>query len=95
MKSEFIGILHPGADILENLNYNLLNSTVAAVGIYAAAFTIDLAWLGRQRMQVCINACFARLHGLYAGCLAACVFHLGPSGISKTLLLSEQQAARA
>ena len=52
MQSEFIAVLHPDADLLESLEYNLLNSSVAAAGIYAAAFTIDSRWLGRQRMQV-------------------------------------------
>ncbi|KAK9796270.1 hypothetical protein WJX73_010488 [Symbiochloris irregularis] len=50
-QSEFIGVLHPGSNLLTNLEYNLLNSAVSAVGIYAAAFTIDLAWLGRKNMQ--------------------------------------------
>lgn len=45
-------MLHPGSNLLQNLEYNLLNSSVAAAGIYLAAFTIDAPWLGRQRMQV-------------------------------------------
>jgi hypothetical protein len=35
------------------LGYTLINSTVALVGYYAAAFTVDKPWMGRRRMQVC------------------------------------------
>lgn len=33
------------------LEWTLLNSTVALVGYYFAAFTIDRPWMGRTRMQ--------------------------------------------
>lgn len=34
------------------LGFTLINSTVALVGYYAAAFTVDKAWMGRRRMQI-------------------------------------------
>jgi len=34
------------------LEYNLLNSSVALIGYYAAAFTVDRSWMGRWRLQV-------------------------------------------
>lgn len=34
------------------LGFTLINSTVALAGYYAAAFTVDKAWMGRRRMQV-------------------------------------------
>lgn len=34
------------------LGWTLLNSTVALVGYYVAAFTVDKPWMGRRRMQV-------------------------------------------
>lgn len=36
---------------LQVLEWTLLNSTVALVGYYFAAFTIDRPWMGRTRMQ--------------------------------------------
>ena len=33
------------------LQWTLLNSFVALMGYYFAAFTIDLKWMGRFRMQ--------------------------------------------
>ena len=51
-QAEFIGVIHPGADLIGQLEYNLLNSSVALFGYYFAAFTIDRAWMGRRRMQV-------------------------------------------
>ena len=51
-QSEFIGIIHPGANLIGQLEFNLLNSSVALFGYYLAAFTIDRPWMGRRRMQV-------------------------------------------
>jgi MFS family permease len=38
--------------LIEVLQWTTLNSAVALVGYYFAAFTIDRAWMGRKRMQV-------------------------------------------
>jgi hypothetical protein len=38
------------------LGFTLINSTVALAGYYAAAFTVDKAWMGRRRMQVWLAA---------------------------------------
>ncbi|KAK9839247.1 hypothetical protein WJX81_004005 [Elliptochloris bilobata] len=51
-QSEFISIIYPGASLVQQLEFNLLNSCVALWGYYLAAFTIDLPWMGRRRMQV-------------------------------------------
>ncbi|KAK9856439.1 hypothetical protein WJX84_007586 [Apatococcus fuscideae] len=51
-QTEFIQILQPGSDLLTLLEYNLLNSSIAFVGYYVAAYTIDLPYIGRRRMQV-------------------------------------------
>ena len=51
-QSDFIGIIQPGTSLIGLLQFNLLNSSVALVGYYAAAFTIDKTWMGRRRMQV-------------------------------------------
>jgi hypothetical protein len=51
-QSDFIGIIQPGSSLIGQLQFNLLNSSVALVGYYAAAFTIDKPWMGRRRMQV-------------------------------------------
>ena len=51
-QSEFISIIYPGADLVQQLEFNLLNSSVALFGYYLAAFTIDLPWMGRRGMQV-------------------------------------------
>ena len=37
--------------VLETLEWTLLNSVIALVGYYVAAFTIDKPWMGRWRMQ--------------------------------------------
>ncbi len=50
-QSEFISVIRPGATLVQQLEFNLLNSSVALWGYYAAAFTIDLPWMGRRRMQ--------------------------------------------
>jgi len=44
-------VIRPGATLVQQLEFNLLNSSVALWGYYAAAFTIDLPWMGRRRMQ--------------------------------------------
>ena len=51
-QSTFISIIQPGASLVGLLQFNLLNSSVALVGYYFAAFTIDRPWMGRRRMQV-------------------------------------------
>ena len=51
-QSEFISIIYPGANLVQQLEFNLLNSSVALFGYYLAAFTIDLPWMGRRGMQV-------------------------------------------
>lgn len=58
-QSDFIGIIQPGSTLIGQLQFNLLNSSVALVGYYAAAFTIDKPWMGRRRMQVFLpsNVC--------------------------------------
>ncbi|KAL6777660.1 PTA1A [Auxenochlorella protothecoides x Auxenochlorella symbiontica] len=50
-QSTFIEVIHPGAGLLAVLEWTLLNSGVALVGLYCAAFTIDKTWMGRKRMQ--------------------------------------------
>lgn len=50
-QSTFIQVINPGAGLLEALEWTLLNSAVALVGYYFAAFTIDRTWMGRMRMQ--------------------------------------------
>lgn len=51
-QSTFIKVINPGAGILQVLEWTLLNSAVALVGYYFAAFTIDRTWMGRKRMQM-------------------------------------------
>lgn len=48
----FIKIINPDATLIQALEWTLLNSSVALVGYYFAAFTIDKPWMGRMRMQV-------------------------------------------
>ena len=69
-QSEFIGIIHPGANLIGQLEYNLLNSSVALFGYYLAAFTIDRPWMGRKRMQVglpCNHETMCLLHVMRPG----------------------------
>jgi len=47
----FIKIINPGASLIQVLEWTLLNNTVALIGYYFAAFTVDRAWMGRKRMQ--------------------------------------------
>ena len=52
-QSTFIGIITGGhASLITTLEWTLLNSAVALVGYYFAAFTVDCRWMGRKRMQV-------------------------------------------
>ncbi|KAG2435009.1 hypothetical protein HYH02_012007 [Chlamydomonas schloesseri] len=51
-QSTFIKIINPHATVIQILEWTLLNSAVALVGYYFAAFTIDKPWMGRMRMQV-------------------------------------------
>ena len=52
-QSTFIGILTPGgASLLTNLLWTLLNSGVALIGYWVAAFLIDDIYYGRLRMQL-------------------------------------------
>ncbi len=37
--------------VLDTLEWTLLNSAIALMGYYVAAFTIDCKWMGRYRMQ--------------------------------------------
>ncbi|KAK9814173.1 hypothetical protein WJX72_001627 [[Myrmecia] bisecta] len=48
----FIKIITPKAGLVTLLEWTLLNSAVALVGYYFAAFTVDKRWMGRTRMQV-------------------------------------------
>ena len=48
----FIKIINPSASLIQVLEWTLLNSSVALVGYYFAAFTVDKPWMGRMRMQV-------------------------------------------
>jgi hypothetical protein len=48
----FIKILYGNeVTLFMTLKWTLLNSVVALVGYYVAAFTIDKQWMGRWRMQ--------------------------------------------
>ena len=47
----FIKVINPTASLMELLFWTLLNSGVALIGYYFAAFTIDKQWMGRKRMQ--------------------------------------------
>ena len=51
-QSTFIKIINPHASVIQILEWTLLNSAVALVGYYFAAFTIDKPWMGRMRMQI-------------------------------------------
>ncbi|KAK9842394.1 hypothetical protein WJX84_005508, partial [Apatococcus fuscideae] len=52
-QSTFIGILTPGgASLLTNLLWTLLNSGIALIGYWVAAFLIDDIYYGRLRMQL-------------------------------------------
>jgi hypothetical protein len=52
-QSTFINTIIGGTPtIIQTLEYTLLNSVIAYVGYFFAAFTIDRKWMGRTRMQV-------------------------------------------
>eukprot|EP00898_Chlorokybus_atmophyticus_P004917 jgi/Chlat1/5426/Chrsp35S05231 len=67
-QSTFIKIINPGAGVREVALWTLLNSGVALVGYYFAAFTIDKTWMGRRRMQ---NMGFVWMFVLFTICAAA------------------------
>jgi MFS family permease len=50
-QAQFIKLIVPGATLLQQMLYILLNNGVALVGYYCAAFSIDRPWCGRMRMQ--------------------------------------------
>ena len=50
-QGKFIKIINPTASLFQILLWTCLNSLVALVGYYFAAFTIDKPWMGRTRMQ--------------------------------------------
>lgn len=47
-----VQVINPDAGLLEVLQWTLLNNSVALLGYYAAALTIDRPWMGRTRMQI-------------------------------------------
>lgn len=51
-QSTFIAILSPDAGLFKQMQWTLLNSTVALCGYFAAAFMVDRPWYGRKRMQM-------------------------------------------
>lgn len=77
-QSTFIGIIVPHASLKTSLEWTLLNSTVALVGYYFAAFTVDRAWMGRRRMQM---MGFAWMFALFLVCAIAYKPLTQPSGI--------------
>lgn len=95
-QSEFIGIIHPGANLIGQLEYNLLNSSVALFGYYLAAATIDRPWMGRRRMQA--RTCMQPLLGSFLSMEGAPSSSVGYSAArsvsSKSLPLGQQQHAR-
>ncbi|KAL4458363.1 hypothetical protein ABPG75_013228 [Micractinium tetrahymenae] len=50
-QSQFIAVISPGASRFVQVQWTLLNSGIALLGYYCAAFTIDRQWLGRRRLQ--------------------------------------------
>jgi hypothetical protein len=50
-QSTFISILFPTATEFQKKQYTLLNSAVALMGYYCAAWLVDKTWYGRRRMQ--------------------------------------------
>ncbi|KAI7844838.1 hypothetical protein COHA_001492 [Chlorella ohadii] len=50
-QAQFIKMVVPGATVLQQMLYILLNNGVALVGYYCAAALIDRPWCGRMRMQ--------------------------------------------
>lgn len=88
-QSTFIGIIVPNASVKTSLEWTLLNSTVALVGYYFAAFTIDKRWMGRSRMQVshasarlCVPTHHSSLHSVAATFMCAYIQVSAASGLS-------------
>ncbi|KAL4429622.1 hypothetical protein ABPG77_008671 [Micractinium sp. CCAP 211/92] len=50
-QSQFINVISPGASRYVQMQWTLLNSGIALLGYYCAAFTIDRRWMGRRRLQ--------------------------------------------
>lgn len=50
-QSQFIAVISPGASRYVQMQWTLLNSGIALLGYYCAAFTIDRRWMGRRRLQ--------------------------------------------
>jgi len=50
-QGKFIKIINPTASLFQIMLWTCLNSLVALIGYYFAAFTIDRPWMGRTRMQ--------------------------------------------
>ena len=61
-QAEFIKLFVPNASIFEVLKWTFVNSTIAYVGYFVAASTLDSPWMGRRRMQLMgfgmLFACF-------------------------------------
>ena len=74
-QSTFISKIVPGGKptLIQTLEWTLLNSAVALVGYYFAAFTVDKLWMGRKRMQVggCVGACVCVCVRLWRGAVTA------------------------
>ena len=51
-QAKFIKVVNPTATIIDTMWWTVLNAFVSLVGLYAAAFTVDSAWMGRRRMQL-------------------------------------------
>lgn len=51
-QSFFISLLHPNSTFYEKMQYAALNSFVALIGYYAAAFVVDKHWYGRRVCQI-------------------------------------------
>jgi hypothetical protein len=68
-QSAFIkAVIGGNPSLINTLEWILLNSTVALVGYYFAAFTIDKRWMGRKRMQM---MGFAWMFVLFLPCAVA------------------------
>lgn len=50
-QGRFIEVMYGKPTLLVTLEWTLVNSCIALVGYYVAAFTIDHPWMGRWRMQ--------------------------------------------
>ena len=74
-----LSIIGSNASLLQTLQFTLLNSVVALLGYYAAAFSIDKTWMGRVRMQL---MGFAVSCALFLTCAAAYTSLTQPDGIA-------------